>query len=252
MFRLDDKLAVVVGGAGGIGRGCATALAQQGAKLVIASRNLEKLEQTAKEINSETGMETTAMQVDASDEKSMAQLAEQVMAKYGRVDILVNAQGINIKRAAVDITAEEWDSLFAANVRGVMLSCREFGKKMIEMKKGKIINTSSIRGIRATDGGNEGYASTKGAVDMITRTLAIEWAPYNVNVNAVAPSLVMTETIKKTLTPERIQLLLTQQPMGRFGVLEDMLGAYVFLASPESDFITGQILYVDGGLGAKG
>ena len=109
---------------------------------------------------------------------------------------------------------------------------------------------SSIRGIRATDGGNEGYAATKGAVDMITRTLAIEWAPYGVNVNAVAPSLVMTEAVKQAVKPERIQQLLTMQPMGRFGELEDIVGACVFLASPESDFITGQILYVDGGLTA--
>lgn len=122
---------------------------------------------------------------------------------------------------------------------------------MIDKKKGKIINTSSIRGTRATDGGNEGYAATKGAVDMITRTLAIEWAPYHVNVNAVAPSLVMTEAARQAIAPERIELLLKQQPMGRFGELDDIIGAYIFLASPESDFITGQIIYIDGGLSAK-
>lgn len=251
MFRLDGKVAVVVGGAGGIGQACALALAQQGARVVVASRNLPKLQEAAGKISAEAGTEAMAFQVDATDEQSLAQLAEQVVAKFGTVDILVNAQGMNIKRAAVDFPGDEWDSLFTTNVKGVMLSCRTFGKMMIEKKKGKIINTSSIRGTRATDGGNEGYAATKGAVDMITRTLAIEWAPYGINVNAVAPSLVMTEAIKKALTPERIQLLLTQQPMGRFGELGDIVGAYVFLASAESDFITGQILYIDGGLSAK-
>ena len=251
MFRLDNKVAVVIGGGGGIGQACATGLAQQGARLIIASRDLAKLQDVAKKINAQTSAETAAMQVDSTDEKSVAQLAEQVMAKYSTVDILVNAQGMNIKRAAVDFQVAEWDSIFVSNVRSVMLTCRTFGKIMIANKKGKIINISSIRGQRATDGGNEGYAATKGAVDMITRTLAIEWAPYHINVNAVAPSLVMTEAAKLAIKPERIQMLLTQQPMGRFGTSDDIVGACVFLASPESDFITGQIIYVDGGLSAK-
>jgi gluconate 5-dehydrogenase len=251
MFRLDGKVAVVIGGAGGIGQACAVALAQQGARVIVASRNLPRLQEVARGIGAEGGAEATAFQVDATDEKSLAQLAEKVVAKFGTVDILVNAQGVNIKRAAVDFPPEEWDLLFATNVRSVMLSCRTFGKIMIEKKKGKIINMSSIRGIRATDGGNEGYAATKGAVDMITRTLAIEWAPYGINVNAVAPSLVMTEAVRQAVKPERLEQLLKTQPMGRFGELKDIVGACVFLASEESDFVTGQIIYVDGGLSAK-
>jgi len=250
MFRLDGKIAVVIGGAGGIGQACATGLAKQGAKLIIASRDLPKLQEVAQKIKTEAKVEAAAFQVDCTDEQSLGQLVGQILAKYETVDILVNAQGRNVKRAAVDFPVEDWDSLFNTNVKGVMLSCRAFGKIMIENKKGKIINMSSIRGIRATDGGNEGYAATKGAVDMITRTLAIEWASYGVNVNAVAPSLVMTETVKQAVKPERIQQLLTMQPMGRFGEPDDLVGACVFLASPESDFITGQILYVDGGLTA--
>ncbi|OGO23386.1 MAG: hypothetical protein A2144_01080 [Chloroflexi bacterium RBG_16_50_9] len=252
MFELDGKIAVVIGGAGGIGRACAAGLARQGAKVVIASRNLANLEEVAGKIRAETSAEVTALQVDAADESSISRLAEQVVAKYGTVDILVNSQGINIKCPSVDFTAKDWNALFAANVTGVMLACREFGKVMIKNKRGKIINLSSIRGARATGGGNQGYAATKGAVDMITRTLAIEWAPYNVKVNALAPSLMMTETAKKAIKPERIQQLLTEQPSGRFVEPEDVVGACVFLASAESDFVTGHILYVDGGLTAKG
>jgi len=228
-LRVDDKVAVVVGGAGGIGEALGHELADYGAKIVIAD-----------------------MKFDITDEKSVAQLVEQVLSKFGTVDILVNAHGINVKSAAVDFPVQDWERLFDINVKGTMLTCREFGKVMIEKKKGKIINLSSVRGIRATDGGNEGYAATKGAVDMITRTLAVEWAPYGINVNAIAPSLVMTETIKKALTPERLQKLLGQQLMGRFGELDDLVGACIFLASPASDFVTGQILYIDGGLTAKG
>lgn len=251
-LRVDGKVAVVVGGAGGIGEALGHGLAEHGAKIVIADLNIEKAEQVAQDIRTGVRSEAVAMKFDITDEKSVAQLVEQAVSKFGTVDILVNAHGVNIKSAAVDFSVKDWDFLFAVNVKGTMLTCREFGKVMLEKKSGKIINLSSVRGIRATDGGNEGYAATKGAIDMITRTLAVEWAPYGVNVNAIGPSLVMTETMKKTLKPERVQLLLTKQLMGRFGELDDIVGACIFLASSASDFVTGQILYVDGGLTAYG
>ncbi len=252
MFRLDSKIAIVVGGAGGIGEACALALARQGAKVVVASRNLDRLKDTAQKIQSETESEAAALQVDAADEKSVNQLAEQVVNKFGPPDILVNAQGMTLKRPAADFPVQDWDQLFAVNVRSVMLTCRAFGKVMIEEKRGKIINLSSVRGIRGTDGENVGYGATKGAVDMIARMLAAEWAPYNINVNAIGPSLVMTEWIKRAVKPERLKKFLEKCPLKRLGTPEDVAAVCVFLASPEADFITGQILYVDGGLTAVG
>lgn len=252
MFRLDSKIAVVVGGAGGIGEACAIALARQGAKVVVASRNLDKLKDTAQKIQSETGTETVACQVDVAEERSVDKLAEQVVKKFGSPDILVNAQGMTLKKPAADFPLQDWDHLFSVNVRGVMLTCRAFGKLMIEKKRGKIINLSSVRGIRGTDGENVGYGATKGAVDMITRMLAAEWAPYNINVNAIGPSLVMTEWIKRAVKPERLKKFLEKCPLKRLGTPEDVAAVCVFLASPEADFITGQILYVDGGLTAVG
>jgi gluconate 5-dehydrogenase len=133
-----------------------------------------------------------------------------------------------------------------------MVTCKSFGKVMIEKKKGKIISLSSVRGIRGTDGGNTPYGATKGAVDMITRMLAAEWAPYNINVNAIGASVVMTETWKKTVAPERQQLLLSKTLFKKFATPEDVAAACVYLASSESDYVTGQILYVDGGLTAVG
>ncbi len=252
MFRLDGKVATVIGGAGGIGEACAAALARQGAKVVVASRNLAKLEGVAKKIKSNQGSEVTALQVDVADESSVAKLAGQVLERYKTVDILVNAHGINMKVPALDIAVSAWDSLFATNVRGVMLACKTFGKIMIEKKKGKVINLSSVRGVRGTDGGNTAYGATKGAVDMITRMLAAEWAIHNINVNAIAPSLIMTEMIRKNVAPERLQILLAKSPFKRFAVPEDITGACIFLASSESDFVTGQIFYIDGGLTAVG
>ncbi len=252
MFRLDDKVSVIIGGAGGLGEACAIALARQGAKLVVASRNLEKLQNTVEEITKETGSEVTAMSVDVTKEDSIANLAEQVMQKYNTIDILVNAHGINAKMPALNIDFDSWDSLFKVNVRGVAMACKIFGKMMVEKKHGKIINLSSVRGIRGTDGGNTTYGATKGAVDMITKMLAAEWAPYNINVNAIGPSLVMTEMIKKNLAPERLELLLSKTLFKRFIEPKDVGAACVYLASDEANNITGQILYVDGGLTAIG
>lgn len=252
MFRLDSKIAIVVGGAGGIGEACSIALGRQGAKVAVASRNLDRLKDTAQKIQSETGTDAVAFQVDVAEERSVDKLAEQVVNKFGPPDILVNAQGMTLKRPATDFPVQDWDHLFSVNVRGIMLTCRAFGKLMIEEKRGKIINLSSVRGIRGTDGENVGYGATKGAVDMITRMLAAEWAPYNINVNAIGPSLVMTEWIKRAVKPERLKKFLEKCPLKRLGTPEDVAAVCVFLASPEADFITGQILYVDGGLTAVG
>jgi NAD(P)-dependent dehydrogenase (short-subunit alcohol dehydrogenase family) len=252
LFRLDGKVAVVIGGAGGIGKACSMGLANQGATIVLASRNLGKLEETAAKINAETGAEAIGLQVDGTDEASIQKLADQVLERFGKVDILVNTQGMNKKGPAVDFPVEDWQNLFDVNVKGVMLCCKVFGKIMIDQDHGKIINMSSVRGIRGTDGGNTAYGATKGAVDMITRMLAAEWAPYNINVNAMAPSLVLTETIKKAVAPERLKMLASSSLFKRLGTPEEMAGACIFLASPASDFITGQIIYIDGGLTAVG
>jgi len=254
LFRLDGKVAVVIGGSGGIGEIMAAGLAGQGAKVAVCGRNMAKLETITKTIQSETKSEATAFQVDITNKESVARLAEQVLAKFKTVDILVNSQGLNIKRDAVGFPTGDWDQMFDVNVKGTMLACSEFGKVMVEKKSGKVINLSSVRGVRATLwGGNEGYCATKGAVDMITRSLASEWAPYNINVNAIAPLLIRTELAKATLSsPEKLQKYVANVPFKRIGEPEDLVGLCIFLAAPASDFITGQIIYLDGGLTAVG
>ena len=251
MFRLDDQVAVVIGGGGSIGGAVALGLAQQGAKVIIASRGLEKLEASANRIKAETGSEVTILQVDVTDEQSIIRLADQVVSRFGRVDILINAHGKNTKAPADKFEAEAWDALFVLNVRGVMLACREFGKHMIKNGGGKIVNLSSVRGSRATLwGGNLGYCASKGAVDMLTKALASEWAQYHINVNAVAPSLVAKPETWATRTPEQINKYLANIPLKRVADPSETAGAFVFLASPAADFITGQVIFLDGGLSA--
>ena len=251
LFRLDGKVAVVIGGAGGLGKPIALGFTQQGAKVVVASRNLPNVQKAAQNIQAETSSEVVAFQVDATDEQSVAHLVELVVAKFGTVDILMNAHGTAIKRPAAEFPLDVWNQQFSLNVNATMIPCREFGKVMIEKKKGKIINMSSERGSRATFwGGNTGYSASKGAVEMFTRALAAEWGPYNINVNAVAPSIIRTPLTESLgiLTPEHLTKYLANVPLQRIGEPPDIVGVCVFLASPASDFITGQILYLDGGL----
>ena len=252
MFRLDEKIAVVIGGAGGLGKACATGLARQGATIVVADIGIEAAEKAVMEIDDETGGRSTAMTVDVTREESITHLANQIVDIYKTVDILVNAQGINFKKPAVDIEPEDWDAIFEVNGKGVLLPCKVFGKLMVEKRKGKIINLSSVRGARAMRGGNVLYGATKGAVDMITRMLAAEWAPYDINVNAIGPSVVNTAALRKAVPSEKLEEFLATTPFKRFIDPEDVAAACVYLASEEAKNVTGQILYVDGGVTAVG
>jgi len=254
IFSLSGKNAVVIGGAGGIGQAISAGLAFYGANVAIASRKLENLEKAAQEIKEEIGKEISVYQVDAGSEESIRALVENVVKDMGRVDILINSQGLNIKKEAMDFDMNDWDHLFNINVKGLMICCKEFGKVMAKQNYGKIVNVSSVRGARACGGGNAAYCSSKGAVDMMTRTLAVEFAPYNITVNAVGPTL--TETPMMTgffeKNPNIKESLSKSHPLGRLGTPEDMIGAAVFLSSDASSYVTGQVVYADGGLTAVG
>ena len=252
IFRLDGKVALVTGGAGGIGRALAGGLSQYGARVVVSSRNQEAIDKAAKEIHAETSNETLAIPSDVTDEKSVSDLMKSVVAKMGTIDILVNAMGANVKYDAFDYPMDEWNRLMNVNVNGTMIACKHAGQVFKEKKQGKIINLSSIRGIRGLTGGNVGYCATKGAVELITKCLAIEWAPYNINVNALGPALIITPgTIHIAKDPARAEAYKKTVPLGRLAYPEDCVGACVFLASKASDYVTGHTIYVDGGLAAK-
>lgn len=253
LFRLDGKVALVIGGAGGIGSALSMGMAQHGAKVIVASRSgIDTLSQFAEEIKGKTGVDAMAHQVDVTSEDSMAVLLKDAVARFGTIDILVNAFGLNMKRPALEYPMEDWDKIFAVNVRGTMIACKHVGNLMKENKKGSIINLSSVRGIRGYGGGNSAYCGTKGAVEMITKTLAIELAPFNIRVNALGPALIITQgTIHIQQSPELADKYKAMIPMGRLGLPEDLVGPAVYLASDASGFHTGQTLFIDGGATAS-
>lgn len=251
MFRLDGKVAIVTGGAGGIGEALALGLGYQGATVVVSSRNQQAIEAVAERISAETGSEAIALAADVTDEDSIQGLVETVLAKYAKIDILVNAMGMNIKRDAFDYPLADWDKLFEVNVKGTMAACKAVGKVMRDQQGGAIVNLSSVRGIRGYTGGNSGYCATKGAVELITKALALEWASSGIRVNALGPALVITPGTKHIAEdPQLAAKYAAAVPLGRIGLPEDMVGAVVYLCSDAASFVSGQTIYVDGGLTA--
>jgi NAD(P)-dependent dehydrogenase (short-subunit alcohol dehydrogenase family) len=251
LFRLDGKVALVGGGAGGIGEALAMGLSRYGAKVVITSRRQKAVEETASKIRQQTGGETFAVASDATNEASVSEMIGKVVEKMGTIDILVNAQGMNIKRDAFEYPIDDWKCLMDANINATMIMCKHVGRVFKEKLDGKIINLSSVREKRGYTGGNVGYCATKGAVGAITRALALEWAPFNIKVNALGPALIITPgTIHIKNNPDLAKKYQAQIPLGRLAMPEDLVGACIFLASKASDFMTGQTLFVDGGVTA--
>ena len=251
IFKLDGKIAIVTGGAGGIGEALALGLGYHGATVIVSSRNQKAIDAVAKKITEETGSEAIAIASDVTSDASVQNLVDSVVKKYGRIDILVNAMGMNIKHDAFNYNMEDWDKLFDVNVKGTMIACKAAGKVMREQQGGAIVNLSSVRGIRGYTGGNSGYCATKGAVELITKALALEWAPNGIRVNALGPALVITPGTKHIAEdPKLAAKYASAVPMGRIGLPEDMVGAVVYLCSDAASFVSGQTIYVDGGLTA--
>lgn len=248
LFDLSGRVAVVTGGAGGIGHAQALGLADAGADVIVTSRQIGHLEDVAGEIRAK-GRKSLAVSVDVVDEKSVADMVKRVLGEFPRIDILVNAAGIAIRHAADTFPIDDWQKVMDINVRGTFLCCQAVGREMIKNKGGKIINLSSVRGRYGLPVDYAAYCPSKGAVDSLTRTLACEWAKYNILVNAVAPTIVETELTRPALAdPEYAQRLKSRIPLGKWAMPDDIVGATVFFAAPASDFITGQVLYIDGGV----
>ena len=246
MFALTDKVAVVTGGAQGIGRAIAETLARCGADVVVADVQEGKAEAAAKEIADSTGPRAIAVRVDVADRDSAQAMIDHAVSEFGRVDILVNNAGIFRDNLIIRMKEADWDMVLNINLKGAFNCSQAIIRMMIRQRYGRIINISSVSGL-AGQAGQTNYSSSKAGLIGFTKALAKEVGSRNITVNAIAPGLVHTG-LTANLPQELKNKALEMTPLGRFGTPEDMANAVVFLASDEASFITGQVLSVDGGL----
>jgi NAD(P)-dependent dehydrogenase (short-subunit alcohol dehydrogenase family) len=250
-FDLTGKTAVVIGGTSGIGRAIAHGLAEAGADVAPTSRRAEQVAATAREIR-ELGRRSLDVVSDVSDRESLQRVLAKCVEAFGKVDILVNSAGKTKRTPTLDVTDEEWNDILNTNVTGTLRACQVFGRHMLERKYGHIVNIASLSTFVALYE-VAAYSASKAAVASLTKSLAIEWAPHGVNVNAIAPGVFRTALNQKLLDEtDRGKEFLLRTPMKRFGKVEELAGAAVFLASDAARFITGEVLVVDGGFLASG
>ena len=246
LFRLNEKVGLVVGGNKGLGQSMALALAGAGANVCVVGRDPNGLLETAEAIE-KLGQKSIYFSADVTVEKQVKSMVNHVMDIFGHIDILVNSQGANYLQEAAEFNTNQWQKIMDVNIKSVFLCCKHVGKIMIKNKKGKIINISSVRAFQGRSK-DLAYAPSKGAVNQLTRSLAIEWGHQGINVNAIAPAFTVTAISEPFLKDkENYTWVLSRIPMKRLGRLEDISGPIIFLASEASNFINGHILVVDGG-----
>ncbi|MCY4391936.1 MAG: glucose 1-dehydrogenase [Chloroflexi bacterium] len=246
LFDLTGRVAIMTGAGRGLGRTMALALAAAGADLALASRTKPELESLVEEIKA-LGRRAIAVPTDITSPEACEALVAAAVERLGRLDILVNNAGTNVRKSALEITPDEYDFVIQTNLKGYFNGARAAGRRFVEQGSGKVINISSILGSVALPN-QAAYASSKGAIDQLTKVLAIEWATANVQVNGLAPTYFETDLTRPLYDdPERKAFIEERTPMGRWGQPHELAGAVIFLAGDASNFVTGQTILVDGG-----
>ena len=250
-LELNGKVAVVVGGTSGIGRAIAHGFAQAGADVIPTSRRADQVETAAHEIE-ELGRRSLRVTSDVSDRGSLEHLLSEAIAAFGKVDILVNSAGRTKRAPTVDFSEDDWKAILDTNLTGTLRACQVFGRHMLERESGSIINIASLSTFVALHE-VAAYSASKAAVGSLTKSLAVEWSSRGVRVNAIAPGVFRTALNQKLLDEtERGREFLLRTPMKRFGDVNELAGAAIFLASDAASFVSGEILAVDGGFLASG
>jgi len=248
---LTGRTAAVIGGTSGIGRAIALGLADAGADVIPTGRRMNLVHEVVREIE-RRGRRSLAITADVASTDSIQRFADSAIKKFGKIDILVNAAGITVRRPTLDVPDAEWEKIMDTNLTGMLRGCRAFGRHMIERQYGRIINIGSLTSVVALQE-VAAYGASKAGVAALTKSLAVEWAPHGVCVNAILPGVFRTALNEGLLDgTERGRELLLRTPMRRFGQPEELAGAAVFLASEAASFVTGHLLAVDGGFLASG
>jgi gluconate 5-dehydrogenase len=247
LLNIKGKVAIVTGASSGLGVTFSEALAEEGANLVLAARRIEKLTEVSHNLE-ELGIKAVPFQCDVTKQEEVQALIDASVKNFGRVDIIVNNAGVAAMGPSTEMPVEEWNKVVSVNLTGVFLCARTAAKQMIKQGSGKIINIASIYGAVGDVFPAAPYYATKGAVINLTRDLAVEWAPFKINVNAIAPGFFpseMTEAIFRD--PRYLEYITKLTPLGRVGHPDDLKGVVLFLSSHASDYVTGQTIFVDGG-----
>jgi NAD(P)-dependent dehydrogenase (short-subunit alcohol dehydrogenase family) len=249
-FDLEGRVALVTGASRGIGRDLVLAMAGAGATVVAAARSSDDVGDLVAEVRADGGL-AEAVRIDLGDRASIDRAIDEAVDRCGRLDVLVNNAGLGTNHDALDATEEEWDELFAVNVRGLFFACQSAGRRMVEQGFGRIVNMASQAGLVGIPR-HAAYSASKGAVIALTRVLALEWGPSGVTVNCVAPTFVRTPgTAERLDRPEFLADVLDRIPVGRVGTTTDVAGAVIYLASDAASLVTGTVLVVDGGWTAR-
>ncbi|MDR0137176.1 SDR family oxidoreductase [Metabacillus idriensis] len=249
MFDLTDKVAIITGGGRGLGEQMAEGFAQAGASLVLCSRKAAACEDVASRLSREYGVKAMALSCDVTNSEDVKNVVKTTIEEFGKIDILVNNSGATWGAPVQDMPLEAWNKVMNVNVTGTFLMSQEAGKQMIKQKSGKIINIASVAGLGGTDPrymDTIAYNTSKGAVITFTKDLAVKWGQHNINVNAIAPGFFPTK-MSQVIIENGKDHFLNITPLKRFGTDQDLKGAALFLAARASDFITGDVLVVDGG-----